>query len=319
MFKRFASKISTTKFNSVNKFVKRNNSTFSSSSSSSKTTALLGAVGLIGGGFLLLNTLNKPIVDTSGYTGSEGSTMMNEYERERKPNSIPKHVQEYLFNTYKYVASGLTITSLSAYFGYKSGLAMKLMQMNPILSGLGFLALSFGTMAWTRSVDPRNTVAKNIAFSSFNAVIGLSLCGLAFLHPQILLRAGIYTGGIVSALSFTAMNAKEDRFLSLGGPLMVGLTIVFLSGLTTMFLPARFVTTLSIMEKLWLYGGLAVFSGLMLYDTQKLMARANYRYQIQSQLPPPDYVNESIGIYLNIINIFVRMVMILSNSSNKRK
>jgi len=306
--------------NSANKFIKRNNSTFTSSSNSSKTTAILGAAGLIGGGFLLLNTLNKPMVDRSGSSNYSGAqvALPNEYSEAPK-QSIPRHVQDYLFNTYKYVASGLTITSLAAYLGYKSGLAMKIMQMNPMMSGLGFLALSFGTMAWTRSVDPRNTVAKNIAFSSFNAVIGLSLCGLAFLHPQILLRAGIYTGGIVSALSFTAMNAKEDRFLSLGGPLMVGLTIVFLSGLTSMFLPARFVTTLSIMEKLWLYGGLAVFSGLMLYDTQKLMARANYRHQIQSNLPPPDYINESIGIYLNIINIFVRMVMILTNSSNKRK
>jgi growth hormone-inducible transmembrane protein len=114
------------------------------------------------------------------------------------------------------------------------------------------------------------------------------------------------------------MNAKEDRFLALGAPLMIGMTIVFLSGLTTMFLPARFAATLSIMEKVWLYGGLVVFSGMMLYDTQKLMAKANYRHQIQSRLPPPDFINESIGIYLNIINLFVRIVTILTNSSKKK-
>jgi hypothetical protein len=182
MFRHF-SKLNKARLNTGN-FQKRFNS-FSSSAKSGQLTAILGGVGIVGGGILLLNSLNKPIVDKSGYASSNEN---NQMIAERERNSIPKHVQEYLFNTYKYVASGLTITSLSAYLAYKSGMAMRLMQLNPWVSGLGLLAASFGTMIWTRSTDPSNVIAKNIAYSSFNAVIGLSLCGLAFLNPQILLR-----------------------------------------------------------------------------------------------------------------------------------
>jgi hypothetical protein len=169
MFRHF-SKLNKARLNTGN-FQKRFNS-FSSSAKSGQLTAILGGVGIVGGGILLLNSLNKPIVDKSGYASSNEN---NQMIAERERNSIPKHVQEYLFNTYKYVASGLTITSLSAYLAYKSGMAMRLMQVNPWVSGLGLLAASFGTMIWTRSTDPSN-------------VIGLSLCGLAFLNPQILLR-----------------------------------------------------------------------------------------------------------------------------------
>jgi growth hormone-inducible transmembrane protein len=146
--------------------------------------------------------------------------------------------------------------------------------------------------------------------------MGLSLCGLAFYNPQILFRAGLYTLGLMGALSFTAMNAKEDKFLYIGGPLMAGLTILVLSSFVGMFLPARFVTTLSLIDAFWLYGGLAIFSGFVLYDTQKLMARAKINAS-RGVLERVDYINESISLYMDIINIFIRLVQILSNSSKK--
>lgn len=319
MFKKF-SKVTSQFKNSFNynkqnfkqeyqKFQKRR-FTSSAKEDNSKTMAGLGFAGLIGGGFLLMNTLNKPIVETTA-------------DRQVVKSSITPYVQNYLFNTYKYVASGIAMTSLSAYFAYRSGLALRIFQINPIVSSLGFMAAIVGTSWWTRSIDSRDAVLKNVAFATFNTVMGLSLCGLCFYQPQILMRAGFYTAGVVSALSFTAMNAKEDRFLYIGGPLMAGLAVVALSGLATMFLPGQFVRTLSVLENLWLYGGLIVFSGLMLYDTQKLMHKAKVRNEIttynpNANIPPPDFINESIGIYLNIINLFVRILQILQNQQRKR-
>ena len=120
----------------------------------------------------------------------------------------------------------------------------------------------------------------------------------------------------MGSLSITAINAREDKFLYLGGPLMAGLTIMFISTLSSLFIPARFVKTLSAIENLWLYGGLALFSGYVLYDTQKLMSRAR-KYHGLGQLHRVDYVNESIGIYMDVINIFYRLVIILSNGNRK--
>lgn len=282
----------------------------SQSADNSRLMAGLGFAGLIGGGFLLANTLNKPIVDTSGgYT--------------REVPSISPAVQNYLFNTYKYVASGIGLTSIAAYLAFKSGLAFKIYEMNPIAASIGFTVALIGSSMWVRSVNPQNVSTKNLAFATFNSIMGISLCGLCFLQPQILMRAAFYTAGVVSALSVTAMNAKEDRFLFLGGPLMAGLAVVALSGIASMFMPAQFVRTLSVLESLWLYGGLIVFSGLILYDTQRLMYRARTReevtkYNPNAVIPPPDFINESIGIYLNIINLFIRILQLLQNQQRRR-
>jgi len=270
-----------------------------------------------------MNTLNKPEIDTSGFI-KETKSELNIPQISIRGN-ISSFVQTYLYETYKYVALGLGITLISAIIAFRTGLPLKLMAMNPIVSSLGFTAALMGSMVAVRSISPENKFAKNLSFTIFNGIMGASLCGLAFLHPTILLRAGIYTAGLVSALSFTAMTAKQDQFLFLGGPLLAGLSVIFLSTLVGMFLPARFAVTLSVIDKLWMYGGLAIFSGLMLFDTQRLMNNARNRENLslmaQNRLSKPDYINESISIYLNVINIFVRLAMMLanSNSNNKRR
>ncbi len=60
----------------------------------------------------------------------------------------------------------------------------------------------------------------------------------------------------------------------------------------------------------WLYGGLALFGAYVLYDTNLLMNRARNSDYF-------DPINESFSIYLDAINIFVRLVIILSNNKKK--
>jgi FtsH-binding integral membrane protein len=61
-----------------------------------------------------------------------------------------------------------------------------------------------------------------------------------------------------------------------------------------------------------MYGGVALFSGFVLYDTNKLVDRAR-------ALPVGyfDPASESVGIYLDAINLFVRIAQILGNNRSK--
>ncbi len=70
-------------------------------------------------------------------------------------------------------------------------------------------------------------------------------------------------------------------------------------------------------ERIWLYGGLAVFGGFTLYDVQKILRNAR---MVQAGRGRKDVVNESISLELDFINIFIRMVQILGmrGGSNKR-
>jgi hypothetical protein len=59
------------------------------------------------------------------------------------------------------------------------------------------------------------------------------------------------------------------------GPLFAGVTIVALSSLAPLILPVG-TAALAATEAISLYGGLAVFGGLVLFDTQKMVCLANY-------------------------------------------
>lgn len=153
-------------------------------------------------------------------------------------------------------------------------------------------------------------------WTAFNITQALLLSPLMFYNPALLARAGIYTVGLMGSIAFVGATAKQEKYLYLGGPLLAGVTLVALSGLAPMVLPATAARTLMWSERIWLYGGLAVFGGFTLYDVQKILhhARLAERGHIKR-----DVVNESVSLELDFINIFVRMVQILGMRSNNRK
>jgi len=153
-------------------------------------------------------------------------------------------------------------------------------------------------------------------WTGFNITQAALLSPLMFMHPALLARAGLYTVGMMGSLAFVGATAKQEKYLYLGGPLLAGVTIVALSGLAPLALPATATRALAWSDKIWLYGGLAVFGGFTLYDVQKVLAHARMS---QRGLMKRDVVNESVSLELDFINIFVRMVQILGMRNNNRK
>lgn len=136
-----------------------------------------------------------------------------------------------------------------------------------------------------------------------------------FLQPALLARAGLYTVGVMGSLAFVGATAKTDKYLYLGGPLLAGVAVVAVSGLAPLVLPATAAQTLMWSERIWLYGGLAVFGGFTLYDVQKVLAHAR---MAESGLARKDVVNESISLELDFLNIFIRMVQILGMQQRRK-
>jgi len=137
-----------------------------------------------------------------------------------------------------------------------------------------------------------------------------------FMQPALLARAGLYTVAMMGSIAFVGATAKQEKYLYLGGPLLAGVAIVAVSGLAPLVLPVTAARTLMVTESLWLYGGLAVFGGFTLYDTQKVLQHARLAERGVMQR---DAVNESVGLELDFLNIFVRMVQILGMRSQGRK
>lgn len=115
--------------------------------------------------------------------------------------------------------------------------------------------------------------AKQMAWLVHAGVIGAVLAPLSLVGGQIIVRAAWYTAGIVGGLSTVAVCAPSDKFLNMGGPLAIGLGVVFASSLGSMFLPPT--TALGAgLHSMALYGGLVLFSMFLMYDTQRIIRNA---------------------------------------------
>lgn len=112
-----------------------------------------------------------------------------------------------------------------------------------------------------------------------------------------------------------AMCAPSEKFLNMGAPLGVGLGLVFVSSLGSMFLPPTTVAGATLYS-VAVYGGLVLFS-MFLYDTQKVIKRAEVipAYGVQKYDP----INSMLRIYMDTLNIFMRVASILATGSNRKK
>jgi len=223
--------------------------------------------------------------------------------------------QSYLHDSFKYTGAGLTLTALAARSMFKSGVAFRIMSANPwVVLGVG-LAGSIGSMLGVFATSPENTVGKHFFWLAFNGCQAATLSPLFFLSPALLARAALYTCGVVGSLAYVGATATNDKYLYMGGPLLAGVTVVALSSLAPMALPLG-MRGLAVTEAISLYGGLAVFGGFVLYDTQKILQNARL---VERGVIPRDPAKESISLELDMINIFIRLVQILSMQKNNKK
>lgn len=72
----------------------------------------------------------------------------------REDGGMPPFEREYLNSTFLHTGLGVGIIGLTAYQMVQSGFVYRLMVTNPWVVGIGGLALSFGTMIATRSIEP---------------------------------------------------------------------------------------------------------------------------------------------------------------------
>ncbi|WFD28616.1 hypothetical protein MNAN1_003629 [Malassezia nana] len=236
------------------------------------------------------------------------------FNRETR-DALSMYESNYLNSTFTYLGVGLSATAGAAYALHRFGYSARLMMANPwLVLGVGLVA-SIGGMMGAQALPP-NHPAKVPCWLLFNLSQAAVLSPLLFLNPAVLTRAGLYTAGLMGSLCYVGATAKENQYLWLGGPLLAGVTIVALSSLAPLILPLRFARTLAVSEAVCLYGGLAVFGGFVLWDTQKILRHAKLA---EAGLIPADPLRESISLELDFINIFTRLVQILAVRDQRRR
>uniref|UniRef100_A0A914BVF7 Growth hormone-inducible transmembrane protein n=1 Tax=Acrobeloides nanus TaxID=290746 RepID=A0A914BVF7_9BILA len=243
----------------------------------------------------------------------------------------PEYVRTRLHHTYGYLAGGLAITAGAGLAAARSPRLLALTSNGSLVTFAVSLAAIIGTGMLARSIDYNNTIPKHLAWALHAGVMGAVLAPLVFVGGPVLFRAAWYTAGLVGGLSALAMCAPSEKFLNMGAPLAMGLGVVFVANIGAFFFPPG--TALGAgLYSIVLYGGLILFSAFLLYDTQRIVKHAEMTPEASSrmaynQFGQPmtiterghgfDPINASISLYLDIINIFIRMVMLSGGQRRK--
>lgn len=228
----------------------------------------------------------------------------------------PKEVKMRIRDTYMYFGATVGVTAMSAVAVSRNPRLMGMMMKNSWLAIGATFAAMIGTGMVCRAIPYKEGFgAKQLAWLTYGGVMGAIVAPLTLLGGPLLIRAAWYTAGVVGGLSVVAMTAPSEKFLTMGGPLAAGLGVVFMSSLGGMFFPPT--TALGAgLYSISIYGGLVLFSLFLLYDSQKIIKVAENHPIYAAR--PYDPINVSMGIYLDTLNIFIRIAIILSGGNRKR-
>lgn len=206
-------------------------------------------------------------------------------------------VQRYLVRVY----GNLALTTASA--SVASILSMRGFLGEMGLTGfLASLALLFGMQLARGRVSDYVRLGMLMAFGFLQGWSVGPLTGMVFdLDPELLLMAVV--GTMLAFVSFTgaALFSQRRSYLYLGGLLSFGTMALMISS----FFPFMF--------NFNLYLGLFVFCFYIIYDTQVMVERADIMRVDESG------IDGALQLFTNLIAIFVRLLVILSQDKSKKK
>ncbi|EFA03190.1 growth hormone-inducible transmembrane protein [Tribolium castaneum] len=233
----------------------------------------------------------------------------------------PQYVRDRIKSTYMYFGSSVAVTAASAMAAFRSPVIMNLVTKGGFVGIAITLGAMMGTGMLCQSIEYKEGIgAKQLAWLLHAGTMGAVLAPMCFLGGPLLIRAAWYTAGIVGGLSTVAVCAPSEKFMNMGAPLAMGLGVVFAASIGSAFLPPT--TALGAgLYSISIYGGLLLFSAFLLYDTQRIVKQAE-TYPASPQLygvRPYDPINASISIYLDTLNIFIRIATILASGGGGQR
>ena len=200
-------------------------------------------------------------------------------------------------NTFILLATTLVPTALGTFLGMSMGLP-ELMASSPWLSFFGFLGVAFLMIAAINALSQSAAAIPMIWV--FAGVMGAVLSGVVSVAlkradgAQLVALAAIGTAAVMAGCSMYAMTTKRN-FSSMGGFLFGSLLAVIAVSLLNVT-----VFQLPILATIIACVALVLFSAYMIYDVQQIVNGGQ-----------TNYVLATVGVYLNMVNIFSSLLQIL--------
>jgi FtsH-binding integral membrane protein len=207
------------------------------------------------------------------------------------------------------MAFGLTITGVTAYlmadlvasnpekymFLYTSPM-IYLIMFSPLIF---VLVLSFG-------INKLSSIAANIIFAIYSAVMGLSLASIFFIFTKTSIASTFFiTAGAFLGLAIYGMTTKAD-LTKAGSYAMMALIGIIIAGLVNLFFQSN---TMSLIISAV---SVLVFTVLTAYDVQKIM-HIGFSVDSESEDAKKLAVVAALSLYLDFINLFLALLRLFGD------
>ncbi len=216
--------------------------------------------------------------------------------------SLAAEQNKVLRNTYMMLALTMIPTVIGAFVGMSMSFAF--MAQSPIMSSLLMFGAMIGMMFAVTAL--RNSVWGVVALLGFTFVAGVFLGPIlqVALHlkngAQLIGLAAGGTGIIFFSLATLATVTKKD-FSFMGKFLFIGLILLIIASLANLFfqIPAMSLTISSI--------AVLIFSAYILFDVSRIVHGGE-----------TNYVMATLGLFLNIYNLFINLLSLLMAFAGER-
>jgi len=219
---------------------------------------------------------------------------------------IEKPVRTHLVNVYACLTLSMIAASVGAYVHVFTNFLSA-----GLLTALGATGLLLALM-YTQDNGKNHTLRLSylVGFAFFTGLgIGPLIEYVIHVDPSIIPTAFLASTLVFTSFSLSAIFAERGKWLYLGGTLMSLLSVLILMSLANLFLGS------DLIFKGYLYLGLALMSGFVLYDTQLIMEKR--------RSGDKDFIAHSVDLFVDFVGVFRRLLIILAQkeqgSSKKRK
>ena len=219
---------------------------------------------------------------------------------------IDQGLRAHMLRVYNYMAIGLGITGVVAFFVYQAAFdaagmptALGMFMFASPFKWVVILAPLAAVMFLSFRINSMSVATAQLSFWVYAALVGASLAslGAVYAHESIA-RVFFITAVSFGGLSLWGYTTKRD-LTGMGSFLMMGLIGLIVASIVNIFLAMQFVISVV---------GVLVFAGLTAYDTQKI--KEMYLEADDHATAGRKAVMGALALYLDFINLFLMLLQL---------
>jgi uncharacterized protein len=215
----------------------------------------------------------------------------------------------FLAKVFNWMAIGLGLTGLVAFFTASSGLALQI-----VTSPLFFILIiaELGMVFYLSArVDKMQAATATGLFVAYAVVNGLTLSSIFLRYTGSSITGTFFiTAGMFGAMAVYGLVTKRD-LSGFGSFLFMGLIGIIIASLVNMFMQS------SAMSWVISMAGVLVFTGLTAYDVQRIKGMGEQGIMTQGdEMIKKGAIMGALALYLDFINLFIMLLRFFGGSRN---